>query len=72
MKIRLLNYGGYKGLLLCRFPLEIGGDIDMWPDGSCEVKYHVMQSIDGFCYYDRDAPQGGSYLFNPDEFELIK
>lgn len=71
MRIKLLSHGGYRGLMLCRFPLEISGDIDVYDDG-CDVQYHVMESIDGFLLCRGDAFEGDSYFFYPYEFEVIE
>ncbi len=74
MKIKLLNCGGYQGLIMANFPVEIEcEDFRVYDEelSGLDVPFDVIASIPGFTYNDNDTEYGAPYYFEEHEIEVL-
>ncbi|XKX17409.1 hypothetical protein MVUOKPPV_CDS0012 [Klebsiella phage phi1_175008] len=69
MRVKLLNDGGYEGLVNVQFPVEV--EVEREGYGNVYVGWDAISAIPGWFYHKNDAYEGGSYYFYRYEVEIV-
>lgn len=69
MRVKLLNDGGYEGLVNVQFPVEV--EVEREGYGNVYVGWDAISAIPGWFHHKNDAYEGGSYCFYRYEVEIV-